>query len=830
MAGDKSRKKRKKTANNDVSLMNGLSLKEKKMDKRQILLNCILRSLMVFCVVFGSVGGFLSAFGISFHYVMVAVVYLVISFYASFLYTAPKLLYRDLGYLVFFGLFIGAIYVFKIYANSGLYEIINTVLEYAETFFDLPGTLNYEVQIDNPYLTVTILAMFLGMMEILVLNIWIYVTMGIGWTVFVTFPVLIIPMYMKLSPDVFYIILMAVGYLAVLVFKANGHYVTYVGEGALRVNHGKKKKKISYTQDLGTFRHVMISIALLVTMLGILLGGVVSPAAYERNFKSDKLRDETAELVGNFMMLGFSGIFNWYENTGGISGGKLGGISRVRPDNQPDLIVSFTPYSNEAIYLKAFTGGAYGDNEWHDLYSDKEPAFSSGENVTFDEYQESLEKKREQEIPIFEMESMKLEAERLKTAYENKEEFSAQGQMAILNVGADVHYLYYPYYTLFRDYSLYGSDYALPPNIWTFHTYYPQLNWEAYGKHTPAEIDTSKVDPVFLEVPEKNRKVIKQECEAMGLRTDMSENEIAACIRDYFDAEIPYTLKPGATPRGEDFINYFLKKNRKGFCAHFASAATLMFRYMGIPARYVEGYAFTMETALISDENMEISYEEYYSGYSEIGKSTVLDVEVTDAMAHAWVEIYVEGFGWKPVEVTPGSAQATDEDDFWSAFTRSLSERMNNLGGGDGGNLFRGISLSGVWWLLYIVIGVILLAATLVISRIIIRKTRRFVMCHQKDKQEAMIARYCNVCDMERTADERFHICRSHIEQLTFFQKKYQLQLDCQMVSAVLEKASFSSKDIEAEKIKMVVENIHSIRHAIIKKAGIALKIRLLLR
>ncbi len=35
---------------------------------------------------------------------------------------------------------------------------------------------------------------------------------------------------------------------------------------------------------------------------------------------------------------------------------------------------------------------------------------------------------------------------------------------------------------------------------------------------------------------------------------------------------------------------YFLLENQRGYCMHFATAATLLLRTMGVPARYVEGY------------------------------------------------------------------------------------------------------------------------------------------------------------------------------------------------------------------------------------------------
>lgn len=82
------------------------------------------------------------------------------------------------------------------------------------------------------------------------------------------------------------------------------------------------------------------------------------------------------------------------------------------------------------------------------------------------------------------------------------------------------------------------------------------------------------------------------------------------------------------TPDGEDFVEYFLTESRQGYCMHFASAATLILRTMGIPARYVSG--FTVDT---------------------VAKR---QVDVPDWAAHAWVEIYLDGYGWYPIEVTPG--------------------------------------------------------------------------------------------------------------------------------------------------------------------------------
>ncbi|MGN0154674.1 MAG: transglutaminase domain-containing protein [Lachnospiraceae bacterium] len=805
------KKKKEEVHKDDLLLAKGIYLKQPDMKHGNIILNCFLRSMIVFLLVFGSLGGFLSAFEISYNYVMVIVAYLLLSMYFSFLYSTPKFVYRDIGYILFFGVFILAIYFFRIYANSGLYAIINTVLERAQAFFNLSGVRKYETQIDNDYITIAFLAIFIGMVIIIILNIWLYSVMSLFWTVLLTFPLLLIPLYMKLTPDPLYMILLGTGYIAVVIFKANGHYLAFAWDTPFKIK-GMKKDRVEYTQDAGVFRQILLSMALLGFCVVVLLNTFVSPAAFEARFKNDRLRDKTADAVGNFLLLGFGGLYNRYSATGGLSGGKLGGISNVRPDYLTDLVVSYTPYGNEAVYLKGYTGGLYRDSQWLSLYDDTGDL--GGEDIA-----------------IFEEESMKNEAEQLSS---RKNEYYAAGRMDVKNVGADTAYLYYPYYTLFEDYSIYNNHNLLSSvqgigiQQEVSYYYYPKIVWEdQYGEIEPAKINVEGINPDFLDVPEKNRTVIKNECEKIGLNDSMTENEIVDAVKQYFEENIPYTLKPGATPRDEDFINYFLTNNRKGYCAHFASAATLIFRQMGIPARYVEGYAFNLETVLASEINNDKNKVNYYYGYSEIGDSPVMDVEVTDAMAHAWVEIYVEGFGWKTVEVTPGSNEVTDEDNFWDAFSEMLNNLGDQEGNGTGGNRFGDLNLKQYAWLLNVVLYVMSAFLIYVIGKLGIRKVRRYRKCHQKNEREAMIACYADVCDRIRLCDSVFNCCRSHREQLCYIREHYLPDIDVEQFCEELERMSFSNGSVSEQEKKEIYELIRSLRKQIWKQAGMKKKLAL---
>ena len=111
----------------------------------------------------------------------------------------------------------------------------------------------------------------------------------------------------------------------------------------------------------------------------------------------------------------------------------------------------------------------------------------------------------------------------------------------------------------------------------------------------------------------------------------------AALIAQLLERNAEYDLNTPVTPEGEDFVRYFLEESHRGYCVHFASAATLLLRAQGIPARYVTGY-----TAHIPEGG---------------GTDTVRDSD-----AHAWVEIFLEGSGWYPVEVSPAARQGNDPE------------------------------------------------------------------------------------------------------------------------------------------------------------------------
>ncbi len=177
---------------------------------------------------------------------------------------------------------------------------------------------------------------------------------------------------------------------------------------------------------------------------------------------------------------------------------------------------------------------------------------------------------------------------------------------------------------------------------------------------------------VYVQVNPEIKSVIEH---LNGFDTNISgrnevERTMAAIkqVKDYLAANCSYTLSPGKVPEGQDFVEYFLKHSKQGYCTYFASSATLMFRSMDIPARYVEGFVITPDDI---KEGRQIRRRNKWMDTimdTSWGTEEAYEVTIKDNAAHAWVEVFMPGYGWLPVEVTPpytaGGIAGTQQEEF----------------------------------------------------------------------------------------------------------------------------------------------------------------------
>jgi transglutaminase-like putative cysteine protease len=112
-------------------------------------------------------------------------------------------------------------------------------------------------------------------------------------------------------------------------------------------------------------------------------------------------------------------------------------------------------------------------------------------------------------------------------------------------------------------------------------------------------------------------------------------DRIQAIIR-HIEKTCRYTLQEERTPPGEDAAAYYLLTTKRGACDLAATAAAVMCRSVGIPARVAVGYV--AEEPLPGGGGFLIRQEH----------------------AHMWLEAFFPGYGWVPFNPAPPLASIRD--------------------------------------------------------------------------------------------------------------------------------------------------------------------------
>ena len=140
----------------------------------------------------------------------------------------------------------------------------------------------------------------------------------------------------------------------------------------------------------------------------------------------------------------------------------------------------------------------------------------------------------------------------------------------------------------------------------------------------------------YTKISYDTKKELLKLVEAQGFAKMAQENpikaisEIALFVRLSAVYDEEYSA---AFDNQQDIAVAFLKTYKRGSSKHFATAATMLYRAVGIPARFVEGYIVNAKADTLT--------------------------EVKDI--HYWVEVYIGGYGWMQVEVTSGFGDVCSE-------------------------------------------------------------------------------------------------------------------------------------------------------------------------
>ncbi len=129
----------------------------------------LLKGVLVYLLVMGVMGSYLSALYIRFSWVALHVVIFLCTMYCAALYYSK--LWQDIGYLLLLGAMAAGGCLLGKYINSGFYSVANDLSEAASEFFDSNAMRSYGEQVGNRYFAVTVSMSYIGCVCCVIANI-----------------------------------------------------------------------------------------------------------------------------------------------------------------------------------------------------------------------------------------------------------------------------------------------------------------------------------------------------------------------------------------------------------------------------------------------------------------------------------------------------------------------------------------------------------------------------------------------------------------------------------------------------------------------------------
>ncbi|MGN0978000.1 MAG: transglutaminase family protein [Faecousia sp.] len=312
------------------------------------------------------------------------------------------------------------------------------------------------------------------------------------------------------------------------------------------------------------------------------------------------------------------GDFTDYQQTSGSAG--------------PGLMVTMS--NPEAMYLRGFTGCTYEEDTWKPL-----------DTAVLAENQELL---------YWLNQNYFSPAAQFAAASSGTEQET--GTVAVENLGACSRYRYVPF-------SLTGGTYLQAENLNTDsllsegeRTYeYTVVGGGAEGiartlEHLQTSDDVSSlkyrkaesayrsfVFSHYLQIPEDTKKLLGKYWEEIAAKYGPADNLTSQQAQECALTFLSRCFPEEGTPEEMDLP----LSSAAGTSYQYATVAALTLRYYGIPARYAEGYVIS----------------EAMAAAAEPGEAMTVDT----SSARAWVEVYQDGVGWIPMELTPGFGELIEE-------------------------------------------------------------------------------------------------------------------------------------------------------------------------
>ncbi len=162
----------------------------------------------------------------------------------------------------------------------------------------------------------------------------------------------------------------------------------------------------------------------------------------------------------------------------------------------------------------------------------------------------------------------------------------------------------------------------------------------------PSSLDLKPYLQLPDDLPQRVRDLAAEQTSGESNNYDRAKK-----LEQYLKQTYPYTNAPDLSRQsdraGGDIVDAFLFEIQEGYCDYFSTSFVVMARSIGLPARWVKGYAAGYDQS--AQERNRFGGPDMEPDPLGAGTYTVRNAD-----AHSWAEVYFEGYGWIPFEPTSG--------------------------------------------------------------------------------------------------------------------------------------------------------------------------------
>ncbi len=578
---------------------------------------------------------FLTLFNFQYHTIPIFAAILLMFIICSVIFMFPskaKLL------LIPIYIFVGyESYKFKTSLAYGYADFINTIASDIEVtsknhdYYSIPSNID----------TSECLTIFLILLFVVITSIICYNTIVKPRFIFAfssTFPFIETGLYFGLAPAHLPFFVLIAYWVAVFAMRVAGNQFhstsgqpVFVRKKNIFVSSGNLKNNV--IESIG------IIILISVFSVFIISAAVLNVISFKRSDKINQTRHDLKTAISEMSLEKIIDSFSENINNVPITDkSRLGNVNSISFDNKTDLSVLFSDTIDSNLYLKGFTGSEYKNNSW---YVFSEDFFKKNKDLidTFRQnecYPQNFNSINSRALTTIMPEQVKRHHIIVKSSFKsNNYLFAPYGVIMNNMFSSDDAFLKADN---MNEYSY--SFYDTPDSNKEFNLISDNINIFSQNNifNQTETVYRNFVYTNYLSLPDNDGiKYLSENFPQIPHYDGSNISEISYAIKNLLNNSAEYSLKPGRTPDGTDLAYYLIVENHKGYCSHFATAAVVLARIAGVPARYAEGYVIIPDDFKSAERT-----ESYYK------------INITDSRAHAWAEFYIDGYGWLPFEFTPG--------------------------------------------------------------------------------------------------------------------------------------------------------------------------------